>query len=127
VQRSVFGTGLGLSGRFSQTVLDQCRSDLRPFRQVNLAQTRVAGYPAAMSSELLILPSAYRHNITEEAIRHALANVIDVFENQGDIPLTMITGPADHEGENVIEVGFEVSDTGNVVVYHAMNARPKYR
>ncbi len=80
-----------------------------------------------MASELIILSSAYRHNIDEDQIRHALANIIDVFENEGDIPLTMVTGPADDKGEIVIEVGFEVSDSGNVVIYHAMNARPKYR
>jgi hypothetical protein len=78
-------------------------------------------------SELIILPTAYRHNVTEDQIHHALANVIDVFEHQGDMPLTIITGPADEDSEIIIEVGFEVSDTGNVVVYHAMQARPKYR
>ena len=59
--------------------------------------------------------------------RHAVANFIDVFENQGDIPLTIITGAADGDSETIIEVGFEVSESGNVVVYHAMQARQKYR
>lgn len=80
-----------------------------------------------MASELIILPTAYRHEISEDQIRHALANVIDVFENEGDIPLTIITGPGDAVTELIIEVGFEVSDSGNVVVYHAMEARQKYR
>ena len=40
---------------------------------------------------------------------------------------TLVTGPGGHEGELLIEVGFEVSDSGNVVVYHAMEARQKYR
>ena len=77
--------------------------------------------------ELIILPTAYRHDLSEHQIRFALDNVIDVFEKQGDIPLTMITGPASKQGELIIEVGFELSDSRNVVVYHAMEARPKYR
>jgi nitrate/nitrite-specific signal transduction histidine kinase len=80
-----------------------------------------------MATELIILPTAYRHDITEDQIRYALANVIDVFESQGNIPLTIITGPADNDGELVIEVGFEVAESGNLVIYHAMAARPKYR
>ena len=80
-----------------------------------------------MAAELIILPTAYRHQITEDQIRNALANVIDIFERQGDIPLTIITGPSDSQGELIIEVGFEVSESGNLVIYHAMAARPKYR
>ena len=80
-----------------------------------------------MASELIILPTAYRHDISEEKIRHALANVINVFETQGTIPLTIVTGPGDDGGELVIEIGFEVSESGNVIVYHAMEARQKYR
>ena len=80
-----------------------------------------------MASELVVLPTSYRHQITEVQIRHALANVIDVFEDEGAIPLTIVTGSADQGGEFVIEVGFEVSESGNVVVYHAMEARQKYR
>ena len=38
----------------------------------------------------------------------------------------MVTGSASDTDDTVIEVGFEVSDTGNVVVYHAMPARPRY-
>jgi hypothetical protein len=90
----------------------------------------VAGYPVVVASELIILPTAYRHGIGEDQIRHALVNVMAVFEKQGDIPITpitIITGPGDEEGELIIEVGFEVSESGNVVVYHAMEARPKYR
>lgn len=79
-----------------------------------------------MESELIILPTAYRHDCTEEQIRYALAHVIDVFEDQGDIPLTIVTGSASDNDDTVLEVGFEVSDTGNVVVYHAMPARPRY-
>lgn len=51
-----------------------------------------------MATELIILPTAYSHEVTEGQIRHALANVIDVFESQAGIPLTIITGPADDEG-----------------------------
>lgn len=79
-----------------------------------------------MESELIILPTAYRHDCTEDQIRHALANVIDVFEDQGDIPLTIVTGSTSADDDTILEVGFEVSDTGNVVVYHAMPARPRY-
>ena len=50
-----------------------------------------------------------------------------LFENEGDIPLTIITSPGDEESELIIEVGFEVSESGNVVVFHAMEARAKYR
>ena len=78
-----------------------------------------------MESELIILPTAYRHDCTEAQIRDALAHPIDVFEDQGDIPLTIITGSASDD-DTILEVGFEVSDTGNVIVYHAMPARPRY-
>jgi len=80
-----------------------------------------------MAAELIILPTAYRHAISEDQIRHALANLMYLFENEGDIPLTIITGPGDEESELIIEVGFEVSESGNVVVFHAMEARAKYR
>ena len=79
-----------------------------------------------MAMELIILPTAYRHEIAENQIRYALTNVVDVFESQGEIPLTIITGPA-ADGGGILEIGLEVSQSGNVVVYHAMVARPKYR
>lgn len=85
-----------------------------------------AGYPSFVASELIVLPTAYRHDCTEDQIRYALAHVIAVFEDQGDLPLTIVTGSASDDDNTVLEVGFEVSDTGNVVVYHAMPARPRY-
>ena len=76
-----------------------------------------------MASELIIVPTAFRQRHHEDQIRHALANVVDVFENEGDIPLTIITGLADTNTEElIVEVGFEVSDVGNIVVYLAMES-----
>jgi hypothetical protein len=115
----------GLTPEMPRSISDDLTAAPRQTGYLAIGDT--AGYPVVVATELIILPTAYRHQITEDQIRHALANGVDVFEGQGDIPLTIITGPGDNRGELVIEVGFEVSESGNVVFYHGMAARPKYR
>jgi hypothetical protein len=68
-----------------------------------------------------IAPSARKHSITDDDMRHALRNpvrVVDVDEG-----LTMFVGPA-RDG-TLVEVGVADSDSGPVIV-HAMRARPKF-
>jgi hypothetical protein len=68
-----------------------------------------------------IAPSAYKHGVDEQTIRHAFDNPIrseDLEEG-----MTMLVGP--NRAGNLYEVGVIDSQDGPVVV-HAMPARPKY-
>jgi hypothetical protein len=66
-----------------------------------------------------IAPSARKHGITDDDMRHALRNPVGVANL--DDALTMFIGPA-RDG-TLVEVG--VADTGPVIV-HAVRARPKF-
>jgi len=68
-----------------------------------------------------IAPSARKHGIADDDMRHALRNPVYVAEL--DEGLTMFIGPA-RDG-TLVEVGVADSDSGQVVV-HAMHARPKF-
>ena len=68
-----------------------------------------------------IAPSARKHGISDDDMRHALRNPIRVTDV--DDGLTMFVGPA-RDG-TLLEVGAVDSDSGPVIV-HAMLARPKY-
>ena len=68
-----------------------------------------------------IAPSARKHGITDDDMRHALRNPVGVADL--DDGLTMFVGPA-RDG-TLVEVG--VADTGaGPVIVHAMPARPKF-
>jgi hypothetical protein len=70
--------------------------------------------------ELPIWPSARRHGISDEAIRHALRHHIAYAADSDDESVDLLLGP-DHAG-NLIEVG--VLDTGeSKVIIHAMPGR----
>jgi hypothetical protein len=73
-------------------------------------------------SEAPIWASAYRHDIAEEDIRHALRNIHAVADDPGDDDVTLFLG-ADHAA-NLIEVGVLDTDDGPVII-HAMPARPE--
>lgn len=63
-----------------------------------------------MESEPIILDSAHRHGVTDEAMLHALRFPVRHFVQ--DDSMTMFIGP---------------DETGTIVVAHAMRpARPKY-
>lgn len=66
-------------------------------------------------------PSAHKHGVSNETIRHAFNNPIRT--EALDDALTMLIGP-DHAG-NLYEIGVVDTNDGPLVV-HAMAARPKY-
>jgi hypothetical protein len=68
-----------------------------------------------------IAPSARKHGIADDDMRHALRNPLLVEDL--DDGLTMFVGPA-RDG-TPLEVGVADSDAGPVIV-HAMRARPRY-
>jgi len=68
-----------------------------------------------------IAPSARKHGITDDDMRHALRNPVGVADL--DDGLTMFVGPA-RDG-SLLEVGVADSDAGPIIV-HAMRARPRY-
>jgi hypothetical protein len=68
-----------------------------------------------------IAPSARKHGIADDDMRHALRNPIRAAD-LGD-GLTMVVGPA-RDGA-LLEVGVADSDAGPVIV-HAMRARAKF-
>lgn len=73
----------------------------------------------------MVLPSARRHGVAAEDALHALRNAVREYPNQGTYELTITVGPA-RNGVTMLEVGFDTAD-GQIVIVHAMKARPKYR
>lgn len=69
-----------------------------------------------------IAPSAHKHGVSDETIRHAFNNPIR--SDALDDAMTMLIGP-DHAG-NLYEIGV-VDTTDGPLVVHAMTARSKYR
>ena len=70
--------------------------------------------------EAPIWPTARRHGISDEAIRHALRHHFSYAVDPEDESIDLLVGP-DHAG-NLIEVG--ILDTGEEkVIIHAMTAR----
>ena len=78
--------------------------------------------------DLWIEPTARRHGISDDDIRHALAHPGYVGDDpdglDDDTPMTLILGP-DRAG-NRLELAALVADEGTVVVVHAMSMRAKY-
>ena len=70
----------------------------------------------------LIGASAHRHGIADDDIRHALHNAIHIWELDDGIDIYI--GPA-YDG-TLLEIGLAVADAGQLIVVHAMKARPKY-
>jgi hypothetical protein len=69
----------------------------------------------------LIAPSALKHGLSEQEIRHAYRNPVPIWD-LGD-GLTMIVGP--NAAATFLEVGYVEGDTA-VVIVHAMRARAKF-
>jgi len=68
--------------------------------------------------EPTILDSARRHGVAEEDVLHALRNTVASYPNQGDWDLTIAIGPA-RNGVTMLEIGFDVDETGRRIVVHA--------
>jgi hypothetical protein len=75
-----------------------------------------------------IEPTARRHGVGDEDIRHALMHPAYVGDDPDaldpNIPMTLILG-SDHAG-NRLELAALIADDGTVVVVHAMPMRTKY-
>jgi hypothetical protein len=74
-----------------------------------------------MGAELIIAPSARKHGVSDEDIRHAYANPIRIFDL--DDGFTMIIGA------NRAAIIYEIGVVGGVpapVVVHAMKAREQF-
>lgn len=74
-----------------------------------------------MSVEPVIAPSARKHGISDEDIRHAFDNPVRVFEL--DDGFVMLIGAS--TAAVLLEIGVVEAPTGLVVV-HAMRAREKF-
>jgi hypothetical protein len=70
---------------------------------------------------VIVAPSARRHGVDDETIRHAFNNPIRAYDL--DDGFTMLVG-SDPAG-NLYEIGVVDSEDGPVVV-HAMEARPRF-
>ena len=69
-------------------------------------------------------PSAFKHGLTEEAIRHAMINVIydDIWDDAADKHLLI---GFDKNGKP-LEIMYNVIDEQSVNVFHAMKCRSIY-
>ena len=69
-------------------------------------------------------PSAFRHDITEAAIRRAIINVIydDIWDDAEDKHLLI---GFDNNG-NLLEIMYNVIDEQSINVFHAMKCRSIY-
>ena len=70
------------------------------------------------------VPSALKHGITEENIRHAILNwkYDDVFENDPEKHLLL----GFDSNANLLEIMYNVIDERNLKVFHAMKRRYKF-
>jgi len=71
------------------------------------------------------VPSAFKHNITEANIRHAILNwrYDDVFEDDPDKHLLI----GFDSNANLLEIMYNVIDEQTVRVFHAMKLTGTYR
>ena len=70
-----------------------------------------------------ILPSARRHGISDDDIRHGFNNAVAAITTPDQPEFTMIVG-ADLNGQ-LLEIGVLAADDNDYVI-HAMPARTKY-
>lgn len=69
------------------------------------------------------LPSAHKHGISDDDIRHAFENAVASITVPDQPDFSMIIGP--DEAGRLLEI-VVVADDDNDDVIHAMPARPKY-
>ncbi len=70
-----------------------------------------------------ILPSARKHGISDDDIRHSFNNALSAIVTPHQPDFTMIVG-ADSKGQ-LLEIGVLAADDNDYVI-HAMRARTKY-
>jgi len=70
-----------------------------------------------------ILPSARKHGISDDDIRHAFENAVAAITIPDRSDFTMVLGP--DQSTQFLEIGVVASDDNDYVI-HAMPARPKY-
>ena len=70
-----------------------------------------------------ILPSAHKHRISDDDIRHGFNNAIAAINTPNQPDFTMVIG-ADLNGQ-LLELGVLAADDNDYVI-HAMPARSKY-
>jgi hypothetical protein len=70
-----------------------------------------------------ILPSARKHGINDDDIRHAINNAIAVITTAHRPDFTMLIGP--DASAHLLEVGVLAADDNDYVI-HAMRTRDKY-
>ena len=68
-------------------------------------------------------PSARKHGVSDDDIRHAFANAVTAIAMPDQPDFTMIIGP--DLAAQLIEIGVAAADDNDYVI-HAMPARPKY-
>lgn len=90
---------------------------IRPTPAVSVARTLVlvVWYKTGMR----IAQSARRHGVSDEAIRHAVANAIRLFDTDDGL---FVIG-ADASGR-MLELIARPAEAGDLVVFHAMPLRP---
>ena len=87
---------------------------VRPLHD-NVPTTRVVGVE--------ILPSARKHGISDDDIRHAFSNAVAAITSPDQPDFMMIVGP--NTAAQLLEIGVLAVDDNDYVI-HAMPARPKY-
>lgn len=80
--------------------------------------------PLPYSCRVRIIDSANRHGVPREDITRAWAYFVTEFVEQED-PVKVIRLGFDTVGR-LLEVGAVVNHTGEVIIIHAMTAKPKY-
>jgi hypothetical protein len=70
-------------------------------------------------------PSAGRHGVADDDIRHAVDNAVAVEDADDDPERWLVIGP--DKAANLLEVIVMLTAEGNTIAIHAMPMRPKYR
>ena len=70
-----------------------------------------------------IVPSARKHGISDDDIRHAYTNAVAAITTPDQPDFTMLIGP--DLAAQLLEVGVVAADDNDYAI-HAMPARPKY-
>ena len=70
-----------------------------------------------------IVPTARKHGVSDDDIRHAFANAVAAITTPGQPDFTILIGP--DLAVQFIEIGVLTAEDNDYVI-HAMAARPKY-
>lgn len=70
-----------------------------------------------------IVPSARKHGISDDDVRHAFTNAVAAITTPDQSDFTMLVGP--DLATKLLEIGVVAADDNDYVI-HAMPARPRY-